>query len=436
MFDFKTNKQVLIQIGLFVTTLITTTISGAEWTSGKSLLYGEDTVGWSDFFTGLTFSIPFLLILTVHEFGHYFMAQYHKVKVTLPYYIPLWLGFLGGPSIGTMGAFIKIKDRVDSRKKYFDIGVAGPLAGFVIALLVLFYGFTHLPDLDYLYEIHPDYAQWGADYPSHAYTDRDLSVMVLGPNLLFSFFEHFVVSDPTLLPHSYEMIHYPYLFAGYLALFFTALNLLPIGQLDGGHILYGLIGPKNHRIFSQVFFLALMYYAGLGLMTPYDISPWMLDELLYLGFLYFCLYRFTEHRTERIMYALGVFSLQLATVYFFPRVEGYSGWLVFSFVLGRFLGIYHPPVLLDRPLDAKRIFLGWISIGVFILCFSPKPFDIIEIQSNDNKSETPSALSVTNPSPYLQRIDIPNSRPLASSSSMNSGEEINVLLSSPPGVKN
>ncbi|UXP31082.1 site-2 protease family protein [Reichenbachiella agarivorans] len=399
MSDHKSNKQLYIQISLFILTIITTTISGAEWISGKSLLFGEETVGWTEFMTGFTFSIPFLLILTVHEFGHYFTAQYHKVKVTLPYYIPLWLGFIGSPSIGTMGAFIKIKERVDSRKKYFDIGIAGPLAGFVVAFFVIWYGFATLPSLDYIYQIHPEYEQWGENYAEHAYDEGSL-VFVLGPNLLFSFFENYVVSDPKLIPHAYEMIHYPYLFAGYLALFFTALNLLPIGQLDGGHILYGLIGPTKHRLFSKVFFLIFVYYAGLGIASPYQLSNWMMDEALYVGFLYLSLHHFSSEKRERLMYALGIFAAQLVTVYFFPLAEGYTGWLLFSFILGRVMGIYHPPVLIDTPLNLKRKVLGWMALVVFVLCFSPKPFDIVETQSKEDKSATPTIRSETNPSPY------------------------------------
>ncbi|MEP4874375.1 MAG: site-2 protease family protein, partial [Nonlabens ulvanivorans] len=162
MFKDKEEKTKVIQIGLFIVTLIVTTFAGAEWMTGKSLFYGEVTITQTELFNGLKFSIPFLFILTVHEFGHYFMAQYHKVKVTLPFYIPLWLGFLPGfPSLGSMGAFIKIQDIIDSRKKYFDIGIAGPLAGFVVALLVLVYAFTNLPERESIYKIHPGYEAYG-----------------------------------------------------------------------------------------------------------------------------------------------------------------------------------------------------------------------------------------------------------------------------------
>lgn len=479
MFNNKEEKTKYIQIGLFIVTLIVTTIAGAEWMTGKSLLYGENTISREELFNGLQFSIPFLFILTVHEFGHYFMAQYHKVKVTLPFYIPLWLGFLPGfPSLGSMGAFIKIQDLIDSRKKYFDIGIAGPLAGFVVALLVLVFAFTNLPERESIYEIHPDYETYGLDYADHVYSyehykeqhhgfyleDRAQDSLAyveehgdtanwgypafepwpvytstsLGGNLLFSLFEYLFVSDPAQVPNKYEMAHYPWLFAGFLALFFTSLNLLPIGQLDGGHILYGLIGFKLHRRVSQVLFIALLFYAGLGMANPHRLSEGMFNELIYLGFLFLCFTKFTKQNRDRFMYALGIFSLQMTINFFYPMVEGYSGWLLFAFILGRALGVYHPPVLIDQPLDLKRKILGWVSLVVFIISFSPKPFEVEEIrpQSNDVKSETPGILSAINPSPYFTRMDMPNSRPLASISSINSGVEIKVLEDSPEGSKN
>ena len=128
---------------------------------GKYLFFG---MSWEDFLLGFQFSIPFLLILTVHEFGHYFTARYHKISVTLPYYIPMWFGFIGMASLGTMGAFIRIKENILSRIKYFDVGVSGPIAGFVVAVMMLVYGFTHLPETEYIYEIHPEYEVFGEGF--------------------------------------------------------------------------------------------------------------------------------------------------------------------------------------------------------------------------------------------------------------------------------
>ena len=159
------NKQNRLHIGLFLAAIITTTFAGVEWTWGRFLFYGETTMSWEDFKGGLSFSIPFLLILTCHEFGHYFTAKHYNINVSLPYYIPFWLGFyLPFPSFGTMGAFIRIKEAIQSRTHYFDVGIAGPLAGFVIAIGVLWYGFASLPDTEYIYEVHPEYELFGENF--------------------------------------------------------------------------------------------------------------------------------------------------------------------------------------------------------------------------------------------------------------------------------
>lgn len=375
-------KKVTIHVGLFIITLITTTLAGAEWQFGRFLGFEESPLTWQHFWDGLYFSLPFLGILTVHEFGHFLTARWHKVKVTLPYYLPLWFGFIGMPSIGTMGAFIKIKEYINSRRKYFDIGIAGPLAGFVVALFVLFYGFTHLPPPEYIFEVHPEYEEHGLEYADYVYEDNVANVKV-GTTLLFEFFKEYVASDPGRVPNAYELIHYPWLFAGYLALFFTALNLIPIGQLDGGHVLYGLLGSRWHRKVSATLFIAFVFYAGLGVISAAEFfgqqeSEDSLDFMyrlpLYIGFLYLIFSKVTPSFQTNLLIALLVFVGQVALTFFLPHIQGYSGWLVFAFLLGRILGIYHPHAYFDEPLDTKRKVLGWIAFFVFILCFSPSPF--------------------------------------------------------------
>lgn len=476
MSNNKKAKRLILQIGLFILTLATTTLAGAEWMTGKFLLLGDDPLTWTDFWRGLAYSIPFLGILTVHEFGHYFMAKYHKVRVTLPFYIPLWLGFIGSVSIGTMGALIKIKDHIIDRKKYFDIGIAGPLAGFVIALFVLAYGFSTLPDKDFIYNIHPDYEQFGERYEEDVYSyeynvfrhhqayksfraedsttyivdhgsieDWDFPEFkpfdtyesyAMGTTLLFDWMKVWFAKDIDLVPNKFEIMHYPFLFAGFLALFFTSLNLIPIGQLDGGHILYGLVGAKYHKPIAQVLFVGFMYFAGLGLFNPLEFSEYMLSEMIYVGFLFLSFHKFTTDVKEKVMYAVAVVALQLATVIVFPNAEGYSGWLLFGFVIGRFLGVYHPPVLINQPLDMKRQILGWFSLFVFVISVSPRPFEIVEIHKSEVTSDTPNILSDTNPSPYWERMDMPNSLALPSKKCINSKDEISVSDLAPSGSKN
>lgn len=405
--NIKTNLK---HAGLFVLTFITATIAGTWWINGRVLLFTD--YSWADFQLGLSYSIPFLLILTVHEFGHYFTAKYHKVKTSLPFYIPLPPFPM---SIGTMGAIIKIKQHIKSKLIHFDIGISGPIAGFIIALGVLIYGYSNLPKLDYLFEIHPEYAEFGEDYADHVYTwefqeqmvfngyqearaqdslramqegefdgwsfpeyqkQADFPNISIGKPLLMLFMESFV-NDKKLIPNANEIMHYPLLMAGFLALLVTALNLMPIGQLDGGHVLYGMVGYQWHKRIATWFFLGFLFYAGLGYITPN--AP--VDELiwnvpLYIGFLFFTLKGLKKSGQETFMYALLIFALQFGLPIVVPGLEGYSGWLLFTFILGRFIGVYHPPSPDESPLDTNRKLLAWLALLIFIISFSPAPIQI------------------------------------------------------------
>jgi membrane-associated protease RseP (regulator of RpoE activity) len=413
----KRNKRYLLQAGLFLATIITTTLAGVEW-------MGLGELTWKTFAKGFLFSVPFLGILTVHEFGHYITARLYKAKVTLPYYIPLFIP--GLQSIGTMGAFIRIKSPLKSRQEIFDIGVAGPLAGFVVALFILFYGFTNLPEPQHIYSIHESYEEFGLNYDKHVYNyefarksdsinfeknklsdswmtnglesigllpsnwreipfkpEKEYAELSIGKNLLFLFFENYIVSDKSLIPNKYEMFHYPFLFAGYLALFFTALNLLPIGQLDGGHILYGLFGTAKHKIISSSVFILFVFFAGLGIFKDNLVGnvfksteDLVVFAPLYLYFLYFIFSRVTEKSLNNLMIASCVFSAQFFCEFFSWDIIGFNGWFLFAVLIGRFLGVHHPPAYIDEPLDVKRKIIGWVSLVIFIICFTPNLFNL------------------------------------------------------------
>ena len=186
-------RRILIQVALFVTTFITTTLAGAQWTYGRSIFMHD--FSWSDFRSGLSFSVPLLAILTVHEFGHYFVAMYHKVKASLPYYIPFPPIPFFPFNLGTMGAVIRLRSRPVSNVQNFDIGVAGPLAGFILALIIMFYGFRTLPPPEYIFQFHPEYEQYGRDYADVVYSPEYLKQngpildVTIGTNLLFWIFE-------------------------------------------------------------------------------------------------------------------------------------------------------------------------------------------------------------------------------------------------------
>lgn len=344
-------------------------MAGIEW------IYGMKEITWDMLLNGLYFSLSFLGILTVHEFGHYFTARYYKLKVSLPFYIPLW--FFGLTlSIGTMGAFIKIKSPLKTRKEFFDVGFSGPLAGFIVACGVLYYGFTHLPPIEYIYQFHPEYEQWGADYAKYAYENLPENTnLMIGTNLLFEFFKVYVVEDPSLIPNPHEMMHYPFLMAGFFACFFTALNLIPIGQLDGGHILFAQLGSKHFHKVVPYLFITLLFFAGLGIFSMRDsFDSVFLYAPLYIYFLYWVLGRLYQSKMQTLLVAVSIFTAQFVIKSFIPQVEGYPAWLLFGLIIGRFIGIKHPPVLYDEPLGWKRKIIGVLSLVVFILCFSPAPF--------------------------------------------------------------
>ncbi|HRK55181.1 MAG TPA: site-2 protease family protein [Cyclobacteriaceae bacterium] len=371
-----TPKEILVHTSLFVVTFITTTFAGSEWTQGKSVFMPG--YSWADFYSGMSYSIPFLLILAVHEFGHYFTAIHYKVKTSLPYFIPLPpLPFM----IGTMGAIIRLKSKVASKQHHFDIGIAGPLAGFVVALGVLWYGFTHLPPPEYIFQFHPEYEQFGLAYANFVYQPEYLAQnagadVIIGKNLLFIFFETFV-ADPTRIPNMHEIIHYPFLFAGFLSLVFTSINLLPIGQLDGGHVIYGLLGFKGHKTVASITFVLFLFYAGLGYISPGESTDSLIWEIpLFVGFLYFCLTGLGLGWKDTLMYALSMFALQYLLATLIPGIQGYPGWLLFVFIIGRFIGVKHPPSEIEEPLSPERVALGWFALFVFVICFAPNPLDL------------------------------------------------------------
>jgi hypothetical protein len=369
-------RRIAVHLGLLVLTFVTTTLAGAEWIHGKSVLVPGYT--WADFLSGMPYSIPFLLILSVHEFGHYFTAIHYRIRTSLPYYLPLPpLPFM----IGTLGAIIRLKSRVPSKQQTFDVGIAGPLAGFVATLGVLGYGFATLPPAEHIFQFHPDYETYGLAYADYVYTNSFLSAgaadVLIGKNLVFLFFENFV-ADPSRVPNVHEIIHYPYLFAGLLALVFTSINLLPIGQLDGGHVLYGLLEYSGHRRVASVVFICFVFYAGLGSVNyfgpnqdPFWYTP------LYIAFLYVTLTGLRLNWKDTLMYAVIIFSSHFLLSLLVPSLKGYPGWLLFVFVIGRFVGVDHPPCAIEEPISQERRWLGWFALLVFAVSFVPKPLEVI-----------------------------------------------------------
>ena len=397
--EHKKKDRYVFHILLFLASVITTTIAGAELTSGKSW-YGWVPVetqkilsklllifpvgdfaamDWGDVQGGLVFSACFLTFLTVHEFGHYFAALYHKVKVSLPYYIPVFFPLVGMLNIGSFGAVIRLREIPKTTRKFFDIGIAGPLAGFVVSVVLLAWGFSHLPPLDdTIREIHPYYWEdFGGIPTADQFLNKapaEAGLPMVGTSILFEILRFLFASDTAQIPPAFELMHYPFLFVGFLTLFFTALNLLPIGQLDGGHVIYGLFGPKISGIVSRLAVVALLFVGGTGMVQFEEMGDisWLGLYLMFLIYIFNRLYQSPQWQLP-VFSAVSVFLTQALINMVFSGIEVSPIWLIYAFLAVRFIGVDHPPALKEEPLDRKRKILGYLAILIFILCFTPNP---------------------------------------------------------------
>ena len=222
---------------LFLATIATTTWAGALDVGVNLLQHPEQ------FAVGLPYSVALLLILGSHELGHYFAARAHGIRVTPPYFIPVPF------ALGTFGAFIQIKSITPNRRALFDVAVAGPLTGLVFAIPALLIGL-----------------RFSEVIPANQVSSLDQFGLNFGSSLLFTLLAT-ISLGPSVLA-GYHLVLHPLAFAGWLGLIVTALNLLPIGQLDGGHISHALFGSRNARGISMVamvslFLLALFIWPGL-----------------------------------------------------------------------------------------------------------------------------------------------------------------------------
>lgn len=372
-----TLRQVLIHGGLFLATFASVAFAGIGLV-GQTAISQEFLPLFKD---GAVFASLLLLFLTTHEFGHYFAARFHKVDASLPWYIPMPF-FL----IGTLGAVIRIRTMISRTKVLFDIGVAGPIAGFVVSLFMLLYGFATMPGPEFMFHFDghsaiQDYIRQNGTYPQELISEGDTSqTLILGNTLLFSFISMFFENTPPMS----EMYHYPWLFAGWLGLLFTAINLLPIGQLDGGHVTYSLFGPRWHAHISRAFLVVLSVFAGAGFVplageelkalgAENAATPWLLWALV----LFYLLYRIYngEHRLiapSTGLSLLSTFAL-LASLDDMAVTSGMLMWLLWLFIGVFLIKPDHPPVFLVERLDPRRRALGWLSIVIFFLCISPFP---------------------------------------------------------------
>lgn len=287
-----------IHVLLLALTLVTTTIAGGLHDLAYLSDFGARTVtpAWSHFIPGgLWYSLTLLAILGAHEMGHYLLCRYHRVDATLPYFLPAPL-----PLTGTIGAFIRIREPFPTRRILFDIGVAGPIAGFVVLVPALFLGLT---------------------FSNVGRLPEDLRGFVsLGEPPLFRLATWLVWGS---IPDGHSLNMHPMVFAAWFGLFATALNLLPFGQLDGGHIGYAALGRRST--------LVSLATVGAAVALTFVSSSWLFVTAMMLA----------------MLFALG------------PR---------------------HPSVLNeDEPLDPTRRGIAIAAAIIFVLCFTPAPIEPYEL---------------------------------------------------------
>jgi len=292
-------EPIVRYVVLFLLTVATTTIAGAIHHGG----FRFDTRGATpDFLSvafylpGLWYSVPILAILGAHEFGHYLACRYYRVAASLPYFLP-------APPIlltGTLGAFIRIRQPIPGKRALFDIGIAGPIAGFIVAIPVLFMGIS-------LSQVVP--------VPLDA--PRGLE---LGEPLLFKAISWLVWGN---VPDSMILNAHPMAFAAWFGLLATALNLFPIGQLDGGHISYAVLGRKSTfvTLATLVCLIALTFVS----------NSWIV-------------------------------------------------WTVVTLAMLLTFGPRHPRTVDEEvPLDRTRLWLAAFAVVMFVLCFTPAPIEQLDL---------------------------------------------------------
>jgi len=276
-------RSLTVHAVLLAATLLSATLAGVD--VGPRELVAHPAL----FLRGLPFAATLVTILLVHELGHYLTCLRHRVSASLPYFLPAPLL----SPVGTFGAFIRIRSRFPDRRALFDIGASGPWAGFVVALAATVIGLAHSTVLATPHDWHG--YEWG-------------------DSLLTAFLSRVIlhVDSATVLLH-------PVAFAGWFGLFVTSLNLLPVGQLDGGHVLYATLGRPTPRI-----------------------AALLIAFLVWLG------------------------------------VRGYPGWLLWAVIITVFLSLGHPPTDDDRrPLDPARRLAALATLVIFVLTFVPEPVKFV-----------------------------------------------------------
>ena len=324
----KFGSRIYVNIILFIITMLSVMLTGVN--VPPNLMPANGILSISDrlryILTGWPFALSMMGILFAHEMGHYIMCRYYKIPATLPFFLPAPLL----SPLGTLGAFIMMRGIPKNKRLLFDVGIAGPIAGLVIAIPVLFIGLSisHLGPIgpaapgtsgflegNSLFYLFSKYVVFGKLLP------KPVSMNGLPPALYW--LQYFLTAHPLPFGGMDVMLH-NVAFAGWAGLLVTALNLVPVGTLDGGHVAYGLFGEKARRIF-----------------------PIAIGTLIALSFLPVLFTR-----------SLGAFNFS---------------WLLWIFILFWLGNVRTQPLDDITPLDGKRRALGFLMLLVFVLLFTPIP---------------------------------------------------------------
>ena len=288
---------------LLALTFASTTLVGADWYSSFTLEFLSNRPRSPlnvQLLHGLWYSVTILTILGLHELGHYFACRYYDVDATRPFFIPMPILLTG-----TLGAFIKIREPIPSKRMLFDIGIAGPIAGFVAAVPALFLGLA-------MSRFDPPISP--SDLPPNVINYS------MGEPLLFKLVA-WLVCGPA--PEGHTLTLHPVAFAAWFGLLATALNLFPIGQLDGGHISYAALGRKSSHV-------TLATLAAAVVLTFFS-SSWIV-------------------------------------------------WTVLMILMMLRFGRHHPPTFdEDEPLDRPRQLLALVALAMFVVCFTPAPLEVVDL---------------------------------------------------------
>jgi membrane-associated protease RseP (regulator of RpoE activity) len=288
-----------VHVLLFLATLVSTTFVGIDhyvsWLSDFREIQVQ--FGWPLLLSGLWYSLTILAILGAHEFGHYFACLRYRINATLPFFLPFPIAFSG-----TLGAFIRIRQPIRTKRQLFDIGIAGPLAGFVVAIPALLIG------------------MWMSHVVPEPKATPGMVLYSLGEPLALKAAAWIIWGS---IRDGYTLNMHPVAFAAWFGLLATSLNLFPIGQLDGGHISYAVLGPKSTRVTLAAIGVAVV-------LTFFSLS-WLVWTLLMIV-------------------------------------------MLFAF------GANHPRTLdEDVPLDRTRLILAFVALVVFVLSFTPAPMDVMDM---------------------------------------------------------